>query len=61
MKLLASSPTKERLLNMAKSFYCSPNIVLNDDGSISNSKGIISGVCWKQKKDRLEWSLYREC
>jgi len=57
MTLIASSPTRDRLLDMARKFYYSPNVALNDDGTVSNSKGIISGVCWKQKKNRFRLEL----
>ena len=51
-KLIGSAGTKEQLLEGAKKYWYSPNIVFNDDGTVSNAKGIILGVVWKLKAKR---------
>jgi hypothetical protein len=59
MELVASSPTKERLLSMVREFFYSPNVVLNDDGTLSNLKGVISGYTWNLKKNRYRLELLK--
>ena len=40
--LIASAPTEDRLLTIAKRYWCSPNIMF-EDGKAFNSKGQIKG------------------
>lgn len=51
-KLIGSAGSLESLLKLTKEYFFSQSIEFNQDGSISNSKGVIQGVVWELKRGR---------
>lgn len=56
--LLATSATKAGIIKLISEYYCSPNIRLDDNNDIYNSKGKITStrVILKNKRYRFETS-----
>lgn len=54
-RLQASSDTLEKLAEMVKEFAYLKVCVLNDDGTIENATGIVSGWPWRLYRRRYRF------
>jgi hypothetical protein len=53
-KLVGSAGSKEQMLALLAKYFYSV-ISMNDDGSVSNSSGVIEGCRWTLKKGRYRF------
>ena len=52
-KLIGSAGSLEALTKLTSEYFCGSTIVLNLNGSVSNSKGPIQGLRWIKKGARF--------